>query len=196
MTATPWPESVGIAFKEWEGVCSALADGSQSLILRKGGIEEGPKGFEPEHPWFWLYPTAVHQAEQGLKPEVDSRRRDTAKATVSIQSLAAVEWVDRIDRLETLLRLDPCHVWTEETVAKRFFYKRPGVWVLGVRIFNLPEPAVIPVTPEQLGCKTWVSLDSPLPTARLKPAISDSDFRECMSRIRDKVISPGRDETS
>ncbi len=51
------PESCAVAFKEWADVCAALLDGRQSLILRKGGIEEGPGGFRPEHAAFWLYPT-------------------------------------------------------------------------------------------------------------------------------------------
>ena len=191
----PLPDSLGIAFKEWDRVCSALAVGRQSLILRKGGIEEGPSGFEPEHPFFWLYPTVVHQAEQGLKPGIAPACGLATPGTVDIQSFAAVEWVEHIDRLETLLRLDPFHVWTEETVTKRFFYKKPGVWLLGVRTFNLPEPVAIAITPEQLGCKTWVPLESALPTARLKPAIPDLIFRESMSRIRDMLSSPGRCET-
>ena len=36
------PETCSIAFKEWAGVCAALAEGRQSLIVRKGGIAEGP----------------------------------------------------------------------------------------------------------------------------------------------------------
>lgn len=195
MMDSSWPESTGVAFKEWQGVCSALSDGRQSLILRKGGIEEGPNGFEPDHPFFWLYPTIVHQAEQGLKPGSVSSGRSPSPGYVAIQSFAAVEWVERIEKLDALLRLDPCHVWTEETVTKRFLYKKPGVWLLGVRVFNLPEPAAIPVTAEQLGCKTWVSLEIPLATARLKPAIPESDFQAGTSRIRDLLSSPGLGET-
>src|SRR5262249_22627308 len=64
------PESCAIPFKEWAGVCDALIQGRQSLIVRKGGIREGagPGEFVPEHAAFWLYPTWVHQAEQGLRP--------------------------------------------------------------------------------------------------------------------------------
>ena len=72
------PETCPIAFKEWAGVCAALAEGRQSLIVRKGGIAEGPRGFAPEHDVFWLYPTQVHQAEQGLRIDAGAAtaRRD------------------------------------------------------------------------------------------------------------------------
>jgi len=36
-------ESIG--FKGWSLVCDAMAHGTQSIILRKGGIAEGREGF-------------------------------------------------------------------------------------------------------------------------------------------------------
>ena len=43
------PDTCGIAFKEWAGVCDALTRGDQSIIVRKGGISEarGPGIFQP-----------------------------------------------------------------------------------------------------------------------------------------------------
>ena len=38
-----------VAFKEWAVVCAALASGRQTIILRKGGMEEGRDGFRVEH---------------------------------------------------------------------------------------------------------------------------------------------------
>ncbi len=32
-------------FKEWSSVCQAIADGRQTIIIRKGGIAEGRDGF-------------------------------------------------------------------------------------------------------------------------------------------------------
>ena len=63
------PKTCRVAFKEWAGVCDALIEGRQTVIIRKGGISEtaGPGEFDLEHPEFWLYPTWVHQAEQGLR---------------------------------------------------------------------------------------------------------------------------------
>lgn len=178
------PESCGIAFKEWAGICEALAAGRQSIILRKGGIEDGPGGFAPEHPAFWLYPTAVHQAEQGLKvPAGTDRVGDDG--WVTIDALATVESVDRVDDLETLLGLDALHVWTEETIRKRYEYRQPGLWVLGVRVYRLPTPDRVEITPAQLGCKTWVPLESPPSTSGLVPVRDDSEAEGDRARFRE-----------
>ena len=182
MNSDPLPESSAIAFKEWAGICDALTSGRQSLILRKGGIEEGPGGFSPEHPAFWLYPTLVHEGEQGLKrPSVSSRTAEPG--VLEIDGFVAVESVARIDSIDALLRLDDLHEWTEETVRKRFDYRRPGLWVLGVRAYRKPEPARIAVTPAQIGCKTWVPLDAPIATKGLLPVLDDAEAARARDRL-------------
>jgi hypothetical protein len=140
------PEVCAVAFKEWAGVCEALGSGRQTLILRKGGVEEGPRGFVPDHPVFWLYPTHVHEAEQGLKGASDGSRPNIP-GVVPIEALAVVEDVIRADILDTIRGLDELHIWTEETVRKRFEYRRPGLWVLSVRVYRRPSPLPMEVTP-------------------------------------------------
>ena len=185
------PDGCSIAFKEWEGVCHALARGRQSLILRKGGIDEGPAGFTPEHSHFWLYPTTVHQAEQGLKPqEADLfAPGDTPSRMISIETLAVVELIDRIESVESLSALDRLHVWTSATVEKRFYYRKAGLWILGVRIYRLGEPVPIAITPEHVGCKTWVPLDHPINTSTLTAVLDEFSFREEIARIRSALSS-------
>ena len=36
------------ALKEWAVLVEALAEGGQTFLLRKGGIAEGKRGFEPQ----------------------------------------------------------------------------------------------------------------------------------------------------
>ncbi len=176
------PATCAIAFKEWAGVCDALASGRQSLILRKGGIAEGPRGFAPEHPAFWLYPTFVHEAEQGLKVGATTATPGDY-GVVPIGALAVVESVDRVDDLGTLLGLDELHAWTEETVRKRFAYRTPGLWVLGVRVYKRDEPWRVEVTPAQLGCKSWVPLERPLEARGLTPARSEAEASADRARL-------------
>jgi hypothetical protein len=172
MRETSLPVALSIAFKEWAGVCDALSSGRQALIVRKGGIEEGRDGFAPEHPAFWLYPTFVHEGEQGLKwPSTTPRPADPT--VVPIETLVAVETINRVESLETLLALDDLHAWTEASIRKRFAYRTPGVWVLGVRAYRRPDPIPVVVTPGQLGCKSWVPLETPLATAGLEPSRTD-----------------------
>ena len=189
----PLPAACGVAFKEWEGVCEALGNGRQSLILRKGGIEEGPGGFVPEHDGFWLYPTRVHQAEQGLKPEARTTP-DTVFAapegTVNLRAFAVVEVIGRIDRADRLAELDDLHVWTAETVEKRFHYRTPGLWVLGVRVFRRERPVSVPVTAMHAGCKTWVPLEVTPETTGLLPALDGGEFEARMERLR-SVLGTG-----
>ncbi len=154
-----------VAFKEWAAVCRALAEGRQSLILRKGGIAEQGGTFRPEHERFWLYPTYFHeQQRKGLKPEfvplIDAAEADRPPPGVlRLTYFAEVTGVRFIDRLEDALALDPLHVWSEETVRQRFHYRAPGLYVLAVRVFRSRSPAELPENPAYAGCKTWVELD-------------------------------------
>jgi len=58
-----------IAFKEWAVLCAALGAGRQTIILRKGGIDEGREGFRVKHDEFWLLPTQFHQEPSQLTPD-------------------------------------------------------------------------------------------------------------------------------
>lgn len=188
------PPTCEIGLKEWAGVCEALEDGRQTLILRKGGISEGPGGFVPEHRHFWLYPTYLHEAEQGLRLEQrekpSSGPRPAPDDPVSIQALAEVELIRHVESLEQLDLLEPFHVWRSETVRKRFEYRRPGLWVLGVRVYRGDRPWTVDPTPEQLGCKSWVTLDPPRSTDGLRPVLSSTVAWARLEELR-SLLPPG-----
>jgi hypothetical protein len=175
------PDTCQVAFKEWEGVCVALERGLQSIILRKGGISEGQGEFTPEHPVFWLYPTRVHQAEQGLRV-AGLKAGDVPAGEVELRLLAVVEHVALVDRPELLEELEDLHVWTKETVEKRFHYRRPGLWVLGVRVYRCDSPWRIHMTDEHAGCKSWVPLDA-LSTRGLQPVLSRDAMEDHMAHL-------------
>ena len=137
------PEQCAIAFKEWSEICQVLADGRQTLIVRKGGIREGPGGFRPEHQAFWLYPTYVHQAQQGLRiragpgPHLDPADPGDR---LSIRRSPLIEHLWHVHPRQSLPALTPLHHWTIETLRVRFRYRQPGFWVLGVRVFRQEQP--------------------------------------------------------
>lgn len=188
MSGIELPKTCGVGFKEWSGVCDALAAGAQTLILRKGGVAEGDGGFTPEHAFFWLYPTHVHEAEQGLRigPErAGTRSASERPGCVSIRALAAVDAVRRIDRPDVLDALEEFHVWTSETVRKRFYYRTPGLWALVVRVWTRERPTDLIATPEQLGCKTWVDLEPPIAVSEPTPALDGPEWR----RRREALLS-------
>ncbi len=189
------PESCAIAFKEWAGVCDALSEGRQAIIVRKGGISEGagPGVFVPEHSEFWLYPTWVHQAEQGLRKSGGTARPAHAHdpaGTVPIRALVRVGLIGYVEREETLPALEEFHVFTAETIRKRFHYRRPGLWVLAARVWRHEPGFAIAATPAHAGCKTWVDLDPPLPTTSLQPVLDDDVWTTVNGRLRSLIDGP------
>jgi hypothetical protein len=106
-----------IAFKEWAVVCRALAEGRQSIILRKGGIHEGRDGFRVEHREFWLFPTQFHQRPEQLVPEAEPllRRVETDApdaGIIPISDFVVVEEVLEINDESLLDRLTGLHIWS------------------------------------------------------------------------------------
>jgi len=170
----------GMAFKEWAGICQALESGRQSIIIRKGGIAESRGRFVPEYSRFWLFPTYTHQQEQGLREPAPAPAGEHA---ISIQSLAVVEQVWRLESPDAALALEPFHIWTETTVLSRFQYRTPGLWLLFARLFRLPEPVEIAQRPEFQGCHSWVPLPEPISVDGLIPVLSDANHRTTLEAI-------------
>jgi hypothetical protein len=106
-----------------------------------------------------------------------------------IESLAVVEWFGRVERVGQLPNLDGWHDWTEATLLKRFHYRTPGLWALGVRVFRRSEPWALPITASQLGCKTWVPLELPLPTSGLVAVLGQSESDNRLASIRQALAA-------
>ena len=182
-----------IAFKEWAAVCRALADGTQTVILRKGGIAEVGGEFKPEHSRFWLYPTHYHeQHRHGLKPEamhfLDAAERSyPATGTIDFSHFVDMAEVFFVDSLDAALSLDPWHIWTPALVEQRFRYRTPGLYVLPVRV-RAAKAATVPELPEYEGCKTWVTLDRELPDES-ESVLSDAEFESRLTAIRERLTA-------
>jgi hypothetical protein len=180
------------AFKEWAVICRALAEGRQALILRKGGIAESGGEFQVEHTRFWLYPTYVHQQRAGVKPEAADLLKQVeaerpALGTVRLTHFADVAGVYHVHNLTAALLLAHRHLWSEETVRARFAYKRPGLYVLPVRVYRAAETFEVPETAHYAGCRSWVELDRELPTAGATPVLADETFRELVRSLNDRL---------
>ena len=175
MTRAPiFPDSCAIALKERTSVCQALTMGAQTILLRKGGIDE-PAGFQPEYPAFWLYPAHFHESAT------------TTPERITLTSLVAVcesYWVDRVDPLR---EMDFGTAWSREEIEQRFHYRRPGLWLLVVRVAVCDRPREIPNRPEYAGCRSWIRLDSPIACVGLQPVLTDSLFHEHLRSIADRM---------
>jgi hypothetical protein len=180
------------ALKEWAVVCAALAEGRQTIVLRKGGIAEGSGGFSVEHREFWLYPTRFHQSAEELIPDArpllqQAGKLQAGEGRLRLKLYAAVHRVDRLNDSSQLDRLDGLHILSRETIRGRFHYRRPGLFVLTLRVFSLQNAHEVAEAPEYAGCHSWVDLGTPLPTCEVQPVVTDSTFREHCERI-DRVL--------
>jgi hypothetical protein len=160
--------SNSIAFKEWGAVCGALGEGRQAIIVRKGGIHEGRAGFRVSHGEFWLFPTYLHEEAAALapgsQPLLDRALADRPPAgTLAIARYAVVTDVFELHDESRLARLAGQHIWSAGTIADRFHYRRPGLFVLVTRIYVRPRPFVLPDSPHFAGCRSWVELPEALP---------------------------------
>lgn len=176
------------AFKEWAVICEALARGRQSLILRKGGIHEGRDGFRVEHTEFWLFPTNFHQSPDdladGSRDLWDAvRAKSLPEDRLAIRYYAVVEQVIEITSESLLPQLAGLHGWSDRVIHDRFHYKRPGLFALAVRMYELPAELRLPNSPHFAGCRSWVDLPDELPTAGLWPVLSDAEHQARLARF-------------
>ena len=81
-----------MAFKEWALVCEALGSGNQSLLLRKGGIAEGKKGFGFEHQDFFLFPTWFHGQLEKMRSAYAPAVLAENPETVTLEYVVHVDW--------------------------------------------------------------------------------------------------------
>src|SRR5262249_12515920 len=170
---------LSIAFKEWAVICRALAEGRQSLILRKGGIAESGGQFRPEHDRFLLYPTFFHEQQRGgIKPELlplleEAELNGPPHGVIWVTHFAEGAEVSHVTDLEKALALNSLHGWTADTVRQRFHYRTPGLYVLAVRVHQLPVSVEVIEQPKYAGCKTWVELDAGISTDAATPVLND-----------------------
>lgn len=164
------PTCCSVALKEWASIVRALLAGRQTVLLRKGGIEEGPGGFRPEHGAFWLYPTQFHQQSQGVTEAVEGPELEEPEpGQVVLPGLAVVTGWRFVEDEAGLAEYRGEHLWTDETVRQRFHYRKPGLWAIRVGVYEATPARVVEERPEFAGCKSWVELGRELGTEGLEP---------------------------
>ena len=192
--ATPEVAAVRTGFKDWSLVCAALGQGTQSLILRKGGIAEGRDGFRFKHESFFLFPTQFHQQSERIRPEALARLKTvaaSAESMVEIRFYMKLEWAVWIDDWATVSRLQPFHVLREDVVRERFDYgDRRGLQCAFGRVFALEHTWTFPDQPSYGGCRSWLTLpEFPTPHAALTPVLDDSQHETVAAAVR-AAVSP------
>ncbi len=173
--------SSNTAFKEWAVVCAALAAGRQTIILRKGGIDEGREGFRVAHNEFWLLPTRFHQVPSQLTPDAkplwqQTQDQQPPAGKFSIDLYATVEKVFEVHDLSILNTISDAHILSAETIQQRFHYRHPGLFVLAARVYKIPQPLEVSDSPYIAGCKSWVELPASISTSGAVPVLDDAAF--------------------
>lgn len=179
-----------IAFKEWAVIVDALSRGEQILIIRKGGISEGPGGFRVDYPEFVFYPTLFHQQRESVLATAQARHDHLAAAfpppeVVRIEHGAQIVDWRRVESLASAERLRGQHCWRDEVIAKRFDWGREkNVFALAVRVFRLPQRVDLPASPAYAGCKSWIELERDIDTRDARPVLDDAAFAQRLERFR------------
>jgi hypothetical protein len=182
------------AFKEWAAICRALAEGRQAIILRKGGIAESGDSFAVEHSRFWLYPTYLHQKRTALVPEaaalldeVEAER--PPPGVIRLSHFAEVAGVYQLHDVVGAMKLRGLHLWSDETVQNRFTYRRPGLYVLTVRVFRAGTVHELFETEAYAGCRSWVELERDLATKGATAVLGEQAFRATAVTV-EKCLQP------
>jgi hypothetical protein len=177
-------KTTNMAFKEWAIVCEEMGAGRQSLILRKGGIAEGRKGFSFEHESFFLFPTWFHEQVKLTTLPPGTVLPPAPEDSIEIRFCATVEWARLVTDWDQILALADYHCYSEKALRDRFDYDEPkGIHVAYVRVFRIEPAAQIPNEKRYGGCRSWTSLLPEISGAR-QPILSDQENTDRQNQIR------------
>jgi hypothetical protein len=194
------------ALKEWAIVCDALEDGSQSILLRKGGILEYKDGFQVTHSCFYLYPTFEHQSIEYLKSNYWAKMEELSRSpnfddgkVAIIRSWAEVKQIYKIRNINDLLKIKNYHIWSDKYLQMRFNYNSSKpLHLLVIRVYKLVKQIRVQIQPHWSGCKSWVEMNIPnydrLDNCTdinkldlIEPVIVDSEFQEICKRLENDL---------
>lgn len=184
------PETCQMALKEWAVAVRALAQGTQVLLLRKGGIHETNKDFRVIHPEFLLYPTYEHQKEDLLKVGYQADLRQILEEPrepdqIRFTHWAKVEETIQVSQQGTVDDLSPHHIWTNEYAQSRLRWKHMlPLSILLLRVYKLGTPVSVPYLPEYSGCTSWVDILDRVSLGQMLPVLNDEDFQGQVDAIK------------
>jgi len=164
------------------------------LLLRKGGIDEAAGDFALEHTRFWLLATYTHQQREGVTeaalPLLEHALANQPPAGVlRLTHWAEVTGVYQVRDLVPALLLSHLHMFSDDTVRKRFAYRAPGLNVLSVRVYRATEAHEVADRPEYQGCHSWVELHEALSAEGSVPVLDDTAYHDLLHNL-DLLLNP------
>ena len=176
-------------------VVDALLRGEQAVIVRKGGLREGPGGFHLEHLEFLLFPTLFHQQREAVTPAAQARYDELAPhfpppETLRIEGFARVIAWGRLGSLASACQLRGQHIWRDDVIAERFDWGREKhIHALAIRVFRLDSTFELPMRPAYGGCKSWVQLEEEVSLAGARPVLAEAAFAAALDQFQ-KALAP------
>lgn len=171
------------ALKEWAIVLSALSQGRQILLLRKGGLSDHKNQFSLEHKEFFLFPTHLHQQ----RVEIERKKLEKVSSTgfLTLTTYATAKGNFWVTDPHLLKKLDPFHILPIEEARTRLQSgKIRGLQILLLRVYKLSNPIQTPMLPQFLGCKSWVDLGKEFPLPKCQPVLENSTFYHQIKQIK------------
>lgn len=180
------------ALKEWSVAVDALAHGQTILLLRKGGIREVGQHFQVPHQRVWLYPTYEHQTSHLLKPDwadqVTAVSAGWHPTQVILKAWADIAYVWTVKDERSVERLLPFHIWNKQFITERFRWKSSQpLHLLLLRVYRLTTPLQIDWRADYGGCRSWLTLDSPLNTESSTPVLDELIWNKTMQKIYTQI---------
>ena len=199
------------ALKEHSYVVRALQQGSQTVLLRKGGLRDRSDAFNnletliTTRRSFYLFPTEFHASSSLVKPcyhdnllddehpkNNDINRNNECLVVSSFCRLTG-HWQSSSEGSRALVSLlDDFHVWNAETFSRTrlSWNEKRLVSLLELQVFNLDTPLTFPSEDAFYGCFSWIDLPLQQPTSSSNsstPALNPETFRARQHALREKL---------
>lgn len=178
------------ALKEWATIVTALENGEQTVILRKGGILETASGFQIPAKRFLLFPTFEHQEEKNLKKQFHNyldvvKQNRPENGHNKITSYAEVIDERDIDSIDKVKALSDFHIWSDSYVDERvnWMAEKP-IKAVFLKVYKIPERK-IPIKSEYHGCKSWININEDIQEG--EPVLSNNELNSKLEKFKEIV---------
>ncbi len=178
------------SLKEWATVVSALENGDQTVLLRKGGILDVTSGFRIESKKFLLFPTQEHQEHNHIKPQfhkyLEQVKLNPPKSGFNrITSYAEILAEKDISSEVTIKKLAPFHIWSDSYINERRNWKPENpIKAMFLKVYKIPELS-IPLKSEFAGCKSWININEEITTG--KTVLNNTEIESRLQEFKEIV---------
>ncbi|EDX84154.1 conserved domain protein [Synechococcus sp. PCC 7335] len=189
---------INTALKEWSIAVDAIAQGTQVILLRKGGIKEDQGRFRTQSDQVVLFPTFEHQKPELLKSDYKGFNYQNSVLPVASgwhpEKITLKVWAQITDIFLTtaadqVSALSDFHIWQPQLATERLQWKpKQPLYILALRAYQLSVPVEI-VWNSALygGCRSWVPLDQPIEGSTDHPAIDSDSYNTQIKKIKEII---------